>query len=50
MSVGDDFFDLGGDSLLMVELLMQIEKTFGKQLSIATVFEVKWTPNLGPVD
>ena len=37
--VTDSFFDLGMDSLLMVGLLVRIEKVFGKQLSMATLFE-----------
>jgi len=35
----DNFFDLGGDSLLAVQLFLQIEEEFGKKLSIATLFQ-----------
>src|SRR2546427_9701762 len=35
----DNFFDLGGDSLLAVQLFRQIEEAFGKKLSIATLFQ-----------
>jgi amino acid adenylation domain-containing protein len=33
VGIRDDFFDLGGDSLLAASLLFQIEQTFGKELS-----------------
>jgi len=33
------FFDLGGDSLRMVELLLEIEKAFGKYISMAALLE-----------
>jgi thioesterase domain-containing protein/acyl carrier protein len=33
VSIRDDFFDLGGDSLLAASLLFQIEQVFGKELS-----------------
>ena len=32
IGIRDDFFDLGGDSLLAVRLLIQIEEVFGKRL------------------
>ena len=35
----ENFFDLGGDSLLAVQLFLQIEEEFGKKLSIATLFQ-----------
>ncbi|HXP88016.1 MAG TPA: non-ribosomal peptide synthetase [Bryobacteraceae bacterium] len=40
ISVRDDFFDLGGDSLLGVRLLARVEATFGKNLGLASLFEV----------
>ncbi|HKW66423.1 MAG TPA: AMP-binding protein [Terriglobales bacterium] len=33
IGIRDDFFDLGGDSLLAASLLFQIEQVFGKELS-----------------
>ncbi|HKU27822.1 MAG TPA: thioesterase domain-containing protein, partial [Candidatus Sulfotelmatobacter sp.] len=33
VGIRDDFFDLGGDSLLAASLLFQIEQVFGKELS-----------------
>ena len=37
--VKDNFFDVGGHSLLAVRLLAQIEKAFGKNLPLATLFQ-----------
>jgi surfactin family lipopeptide synthetase A len=37
ISVTDDFFDLGGQSLLVVKLMLQVERTFGKKLSLQEV-------------
>jgi len=39
IGVTDHFFDLGGHSLLAVRLIAQIEKAFGKRLSVASVFQ-----------
>ena len=39
ISVKDNFFDLGGHSLLAVRLLAQIEKAFGKNLPLASLFQ-----------
>ena len=39
VSVTDNFFDLGGDSLLVAKLLVRIEQLFGKQLSMTTLFQ-----------
>jgi acyl carrier protein len=40
-SVGSDenYFDLGGDSSLIIHLLAQIEKDFKVKLPVATIFE-----------
>ena len=35
----DNFFDLGGDSLAAASLLISIETTFGKRISVATFFK-----------
>src|SRR5581483_2417360 len=37
IGLSDDFFDLGGDSLLAVRLFAQIDKVFGKRLPVATL-------------
>jgi aspartate racemase len=39
ISVKDNFFDVGGHSLLAVRLLAQIQKAFGKNLPLATLFQ-----------
>jgi natural product biosynthesis luciferase-like monooxygenase protein len=39
IGVTDNFFELGGHSLLAVSLFGQIEKTFGKNFPLATLFQ-----------
>lgn len=39
IGVTENFFDLGGHSLLVAKLLRRIEQTFGKKLSMAAIFE-----------
>ena len=39
VGVQDNFFDLGGHSLLGVRLFAQIEKTFGRRLPLAMLFK-----------
>jgi amino acid adenylation domain-containing protein len=39
IGVRDNFFDLGGHSLLLAKLLRKIEHVFGKKLSMAAVFQ-----------
>ncbi len=39
IGVQDNFFDLGGHSLIAVRLMTQIEKQFGKNLPLATIFK-----------
>jgi amino acid adenylation domain-containing protein len=39
IGVDEDFFDLGGHSLLAVEVFDAIERSFGRSLSLATIFE-----------
>jgi len=39
VGVEDNFFDLGGHSLLAMRLCGHIEKTFGKRLPLATLFQ-----------
>ncbi len=39
IGVTDNFFDLGGHSLLVAKLLLRIEQRFGKRLSLANVFQ-----------
>lgn len=39
LSIDDDFFDLGGDSLLAARLFTQIERVFGRSLSLDLLLE-----------
>jgi amino acid adenylation domain-containing protein len=39
IGVQDDYFELGGTSLLAAQLFAQVEKTFGKKLPLATLFQ-----------
>ncbi|NET60393.1 MAG: amino acid adenylation domain-containing protein, partial [Symploca sp. SIO2E6] len=39
IGIRDNFFDLGGYSLLAVRLMAKIEKQFGKNLSLAALFQ-----------
>ena len=41
ISVQDDFFELGGDSLVAVRLFAKIKKTFGVDLGLAKLFEAR---------
>jgi amino acid adenylation domain-containing protein len=39
IGIRDNFFDLGGDSLRGVRLMLQVEKTFGKSFTLAALYE-----------
>jgi amino acid adenylation domain-containing protein len=39
VGLNDDFFDLGGDSLTGVALLLHVKETFGVELQLASLFE-----------
>jgi aspartate racemase len=39
IGTSDNFFDLGGNSLLGVRLMLQVEKTFGKSLPLGVLYE-----------
>ena len=44
--IDDDFFAVGGHSLLAVQLMAGIDDTFGRQLSLATLLEAGTIRNL----
>ncbi len=50
-SIGEDenYFDLGGDSILAVQLFAQIEKVFGVKLPVATLFEAPTVAELSKI-
>ena len=62
IGVTDDFFEIGGDSLLALRIFTEIQKTMGKNLPLATLFQMPtieklatalrqegWKPNWAPI-
>jgi acetoacetyl-CoA synthetase len=49
VSVEDDFLDLGGDSILAIELMAEIEEVFGLQLAITTIYDAPTVRELAVV-
>jgi acetoacetyl-CoA synthetase len=45
----DDFFDLGGDSILAIELMVEIETAFGHDLPMTTVYDAPTVAALAQV-
>jgi amino acid adenylation domain-containing protein len=39
IGIGDNFFEMGGHSLKAVRMFVEVEKTFGKNIPLATLFE-----------
>ncbi len=48
VGLDDDFFELGGQSLIVVRLFSKIKKTFGINLGLSTLFEVAHDPKALP--
>ena len=46
VGIHDSLFELGGTSLLAVRLFTQIEKTFGKNFPLATLFQASTAEQL----
>ena len=49
VGVDEDFFALGGDSLLALQLLLEVEKTFGMRFSDAILYEASTAAGLAAV-
>jgi amino acid adenylation domain-containing protein len=49
IGVKDNFFDLGGHSLLAMSILAKVEKTFGKSLPLATLFQAPTVEQLASI-
>ena len=46
IGIDQDFFDLGGTSLLLTRLLIRVERAFGRKLDVAAVFEASTVRDL----
>lgn len=49
ISIKDDFFELGGHSLQAVRMFAEIEKIFGKNIPLATLFEASTVEKLAEI-
>ena len=49
IGIRDNFFDLGGHSLLAVRLFTEIEKSFGRKIPLAALFQAPTIEHLGTI-
>jgi amino acid adenylation domain-containing protein len=49
VSIHDNFFDLGGHSLLVVKLVARVENALGKKLPVISVFQLPTISELAPL-
>jgi amino acid adenylation domain-containing protein len=49
VSIHDNFFDLGGNSLLAVKLVARVESALGKKLPVVSVFQLPTISELAPL-
>jgi len=49
IGIHDNFFDLGGDSLLAARLFVEIEKTIGRNLPLATIYQAPTIEQLAAI-
>lgn len=49
ISITDNFFDLGGHSLLVVRLVSEIKQEFNKEVSVKSIFELPTIQSLAPI-
>ncbi|MGH9735284.1 MAG: thioesterase domain-containing protein [Candidatus Acidiferrales bacterium] len=49
VSADDDFFDLGGDSIIAVQLFRKINSRFGIELGLSTIFDARTVRQLADV-
>jgi acetoacetyl-CoA synthetase len=49
VGLDDDFLDLGGDSILAIELMAEIEQVFGRELPMTTIYDAPTVRELAVV-
>ncbi|MGB3510237.1 MAG: non-ribosomal peptide synthetase [Microcoleaceae cyanobacterium] len=49
IGVNHDFFELGGDSLLAVQFLMEVQKRYGQLIPISTLLEISTIKDLAAI-
>lgn len=49
VGLDDDFLDLGGDSILAIELMAEIEQVFGQELPMTTIYDAPTVRELAVV-